>query len=64
MVLPGVVGDKDEPAHIAFHFGAMYVLQALEQVVEHRSAESAALALSMLTTELEKFVKARAAAVQ
>jgi hypothetical protein len=51
-------------AHIAFHFGAMYVLQILEQVVEHGSAEAAALALSMLGAELEQFMKAHAAALQ
>jgi hypothetical protein len=63
-ILPGVGGDTHAEAHIAFHFGAMYVLQILEQVVEHGSAESAALALSMLTTELEEFMKAYAVAVQ
>jgi hypothetical protein len=50
--------------NIAFHFGAMYALQILEQVVEHGSAEAAALTLSLLTTELEDFMKAHAVAVQ
>jgi hypothetical protein len=63
-VLPSIDGDVHAEAHIAFHFDAMYVLQILEQVVEHGSAEAAALALSMLTTELEDFMKAHAVAVQ
>ena len=63
-ILPSVGGDAHAEAHIAFHFGAMYVLQILQQVVDHGSAESAALALSMLTTELEEFMKAHAVAVQ
>ena len=63
-ILPGVGGDDHADAHIAFHFSAMYVLQILEQVVEHGSAEAAALALSMLTTELEEFMKAHPVAVQ
>jgi len=62
-ILPAIGGDKHAEAHIAFHFGAMYVLQILEQVVEHGSAEAAALALSMLTAELEEFM-AHAVAVQ
>jgi hypothetical protein len=57
-------GIAHAEAHIAFHFGAMYVLQILEQVVEHGSAESAALALDMLTAELDEFMKAHAVAVQ
>jgi hypothetical protein len=57
-------GDKHAEAHIAFHFGAMNVLQILQQVVEHGSAEAAALALSALTAELEEFMKAHAVAVQ
>jgi len=63
-ILPGVGGDAHAEAHIAFHFGAMYVLQILEQVVEHGSAESAALALSTLGAELDEFTKAHAVAVQ
>ena len=63
-ILPGIGGSTHAQAHIAFHFGAMYVLQILEQVVEHGSAEAAALALSMLTTELDEFMKANAAAIQ
>jgi hypothetical protein len=42
----------------------MYVPQILEQVVEHGSAEAAALALSMLAAELEDFMRAHAIAVQ
>jgi hypothetical protein len=63
-ILPATGGDAHAEAHIAFHFGAMYALQILEQVVEHGSAEAAALALSTLTAEHEKFVKAHAIAMQ
>jgi hypothetical protein len=63
-ILPGIGGDAHAEAHIAFHFGAMYVLQILEQAVEHGSAESAALALNALTAELDEFMKAHAVAVQ
>jgi hypothetical protein len=42
----------------------MYALQILEQVVEHGSAEAAALALSMLTAELDEFIKTHPVAVQ
>jgi hypothetical protein len=44
-VLPAIGGDTHAEADIAFHFSAIYVLQILEQVVEHGSAESVALAL-------------------
>jgi hypothetical protein len=63
-ILPAVGGDPHAEAHIAFHFGAMYVLQILEQVVEHGSAEAAALALSTLDAELDEFMKAHAVALQ
>jgi hypothetical protein len=63
-VLPSIGGVKDAPAHIAFHFGAMYVLQILEQVVEHGSAEAMALTLSILTAELNEFVEAHAVRTQ
>jgi len=57
-------GVKDAPAHIAFHFGAMYVLQILERVVEHGSVEAATITLSMLTTELDEFMKVHAVTTQ
>jgi hypothetical protein len=63
-LLPAISGDVRAEAHIAFHFGTMYVLQILEQVVEHGSAEAAAVTLSALTAELEEILKARAVAVQ
>jgi hypothetical protein len=63
-VLPAIRGDVHAEAHIAFHFGAMYALQILEQVVEHGSAEAAALTLSMLTAELDEFMKAHAITTQ
>jgi len=63
-VLPAVSGDARAEAHIAFYFGAMYVLQILENVVEHGSAEAATFTLSMLTAELKEFMKAHAVSVQ
>ena len=63
-ILPAVSGDTHVAAHIAFHFGAMYVLQILENVVEHGSAEAATFTLSMLTAELKEFMKAHAVSVQ
>jgi hypothetical protein len=51
-------------AHIAFHFGAMYVLQIVEQAVALESAEKAALALGILTAELDVFIKAHAITTQ
>jgi hypothetical protein len=62
--LPGIGGDAHAEAHIAFHFGAMYVLQIVEQVVAHGSAEAAAIALSTLGAELDEFMKAHAVAMQ
>jgi hypothetical protein len=63
-VLPSIGGAEHAQAHIAFHFGALFVLQILEQTVEDRSAEAAALVLGMLNSELDEFMKAHAVAVQ
>jgi hypothetical protein len=63
-VLPTIGGTDHAQAHIAFHFGAMYVLQIVEQVVAHRSVEEAALALGMLDAELDEFMKSHVIAIQ
>lgn len=63
-VLPTISGGENAPAHSAFHFGALYVLQILQQVVAERAAEEAALAIGMLSAELEEFMNAHAIAVQ
>jgi hypothetical protein len=63
-VLPSIGGAKHAEAHIAFHFGAMYVLQIVEQIVAETSAEAAALALGTLDAELDEFMKAHAVAIQ
>jgi len=63
-VLPSISGVEHAQAHIAFHFGALYVLQIVEQAVAHESAEAAALALSTLGAELDEFMKAHAIAIQ
>jgi hypothetical protein len=53
----------EHPAVVAFHFGAMYVLQIAQQVIADRSGEEVSLALGMLDAELEQFMKAHAIAV-
>ena len=63
-VLPTIGGAKNAQAQIAFYFGAMYVLQIVEQVVTERSVEGAALALGMLNAELDEFMKAHAIITQ
>jgi len=40
-ILPAISGDAYAEAHIACHFGAMYVPQILEQVFEHEAAAAA-----------------------
>jgi hypothetical protein len=45
-VLPSVGGNEHAQAHIAFHFGAMYVLQVAQQVIAERSGEEESLALA------------------
>jgi hypothetical protein len=57
-------GSTHAGAHIAFHFGAMYVLQIALHILAERSGEEAALALGMLDAELDRFMKAHAVAVQ
>jgi hypothetical protein len=59
-VLPSISGSEHAQARIAFHIGAKYVLQIVEQVVAHGSAEAAALALSTLGAELNEFMKTSA----
>jgi hypothetical protein len=64
VILPVVGGDEHAQAHIAFHFGALYVLQIIQQIVADRSVEGTALALGVLDAELEAFMKAHAIVVQ
>jgi hypothetical protein len=64
LIFQGVGADENAPAHIAFHFGALYVLHIVQQIVADRSVEEAALALDMLSAELEKFMRAHGVAVQ
>jgi len=63
-VLPTIGGAEHAQAHIAFHFGALYVLQLVRQIVAQPSAEDAAAALGMLDAELEEFMSALAIMVQ
>ena len=63
-VLPPIHGADNAQAHIAFHFGAMYVLQIAQQIVEDRSGEEVSLALDILEAELDRFMKSLAVAIQ
>jgi hypothetical protein len=63
-VLPTIGGTDRAQAHIAFHFGAMYVLQIAQQVIAERSGEEASLALNMLDAELDEFMKSHAITIQ
>lgn len=56
-VLPYIAGFERGKVNVAFYFGAMYVLQILEHIVARESAEAAAIALDMLSTEPDEFMK-------
>jgi predicted membrane-bound spermidine synthase len=63
-VLPSIGGTEHAQAHIAFHFGAMYVLQIAQHVIAQRSGEEVPLVLGMLDAELDEFMKSHAVAIQ
>jgi hypothetical protein len=63
-ILPALGGSAQAQAQVAFHFGALHVLQILKEVVAHESPEAAALGLSMLDAELDEFLKAHTSAIQ
>jgi hypothetical protein len=63
-ILPTIGGTNHAQAQIAFHFGAMYVLQIAQQVIAERSGEEASLALNMLDAELDEFMKSHAITIQ
>jgi hypothetical protein len=63
-VLPTIGSTDNAKAHVAFHFGAMYVLQIAQQVIAHRSGEEVSLALAMLDAELDQFMDSHAIIVQ
>jgi hypothetical protein len=63
-VLRGIHGTTHAEAHIAFHFGAMYVLQLTEEVIADRSSEAVSLALDMLSAELDQLMKSHAIVIQ
>jgi hypothetical protein len=63
-VLPSVEGTDNAQAHVAFYFGAIYMLGLVKEVVEHGTAEAAALALTTLDGELDRFLKAHSSVVQ
>jgi len=62
--LPSMGDAEHDLAHVAFHFGAMYVLQLTEQVIADRSSEAVSIALDMLNAELEHFVRSHAIVIQ
>jgi hypothetical protein len=63
-VLPTLGGTGAAQAHMAFYFGALHVLQIVDQIAESGSADAAALALSILTIELNEFIKAHSITTQ
>jgi hypothetical protein len=63
-VLPTIGGTKHAEAHVAFHFGAIYVLQIAQQMIARRSGEELSLAMNMLDSELDDFMKSHAIAIQ
>jgi hypothetical protein len=63
-ILPSIVGTPHAEAKVAFHFGAIYVLQLTQEMIAERSSEAVSLALEMLGAELDAFLKAHAAAIQ
>ena len=48
-VLPSVGGNERAQAHIAFHFGAMYVLQIAQQVIADRSSDELSVCYPIVT---------------
>jgi hypothetical protein len=63
-ILPSIGGDEHAQAHIAFHIGAMYVLEIAQQAIARWPGEEATLALGTVEAELEQFVKSHAIAIQ
>ena len=63
-IRPTIGGTDNAKAHVAFHFGAIYVLQIAKQVIAHRSDEEVSLALAMLDAELDQFIDSHAIKVQ
>jgi hypothetical protein len=63
-VLPTVGGTEIAQAHMAFYFGALHVLQVIEQIAENGCADAAELALSILTIELNEFIEAHSSTTQ
>jgi hypothetical protein len=45
-VLPSIGGTDHAQAHVAFHFGATYVLQIAQHVIADRSGEEVPLAFN------------------
>jgi hypothetical protein len=63
--VPSSIGGAEHAqAHIAFHLGAMYMLQIAQHVIADRSGEEVSLALGMLDAELDQFMKSHAIVVQ
>ena len=63
-ILPSIGGDEHAQAHIAFHIGAMYVLEIAQQAIARWPGEEATLALGTVEAELEQFMKSHAIVTQ
>jgi hypothetical protein len=63
-VLQSIRGAKDAEAQVAFHFGAMQVLQLTQRVIADRSGAAVSLASEMLEAELDESMKACAISTQ
>jgi hypothetical protein len=57
-------GTEHAEAHVAFYFGAMYVLQLTQRVIEERSNEAVSVALDMLDAEVDRFTKSHTIVIQ
>jgi hypothetical protein len=61
---PVISTSSHAQARIAFHFGAMCVLQIAQPVIAARLGDEVSRALGMLHAELEQFMKSHAVAIQ
>ena len=62
--LPSMGGAEHDLAHVAFHFGAMYVLQIAQQAIVDGSGEGVTLAIGVFDAELDQFMSSHAVILQ
>jgi hypothetical protein len=58
-LLPTISDTGQAPAHLAFYFGAMYLLHVVQPAIAGGSDEAVSLAFQLLQTQLSKFIDAR-----